>query len=99
MQARVSVWTHLSRHESSCRVLHSPSAPLRSLSGLDGIRDENCAPGIMLEEKSEVESIFATNDTVEYKAVRGLNLPEPVLRKIYHANAVKWFPGIVDSEE
>ena len=42
---------------------------------------------------------FATSDTIEYKgkAVKGLNLPEPVLRKIYHDNAVKWFPGILNT--
>jgi hypothetical protein len=27
--------------------------------------------------------------------VHGLALPEPVLRKLYHENAVKWVPGIV----
>jgi predicted TIM-barrel fold metal-dependent hydrolase len=42
---------------------------------------------------------FATSDTFEYKgkAVKGLNLPETVLRKIYHENAVKWFPGILST--
>jgi predicted TIM-barrel fold metal-dependent hydrolase len=42
---------------------------------------------------------FATSDTIEYKGkpVQGLNLPETVLRKIYHENAVKWFPGILSS--
>ncbi|UWZ82385.1 amidohydrolase family protein [Occallatibacter riparius] len=40
---------------------------------------------------------FATSDTIEYKGkqVKGLSLPDTVLRKIYHENAVKWFPGIV----
>jgi predicted TIM-barrel fold metal-dependent hydrolase len=40
---------------------------------------------------------FATSDTIEYKGkpVKGLNLPEAILRRIYHDNAVKWFPGIV----
>lgn len=27
----------------------------------------------------------------------GLALPEPVLRKTYHENAVRWVPGIVSS--
>ena len=57
------------------------------------------------EKIGELESVyandwrfFATNDTIQYKskAVKGLNLPETVLRKIYHENAVKWFPGIAD---
>ena len=40
---------------------------------------------------------FATNKTVEVKGrkVQGLELPEPVLRKLYHDNAVRWFPGAV----
>jgi predicted TIM-barrel fold metal-dependent hydrolase len=42
---------------------------------------------------------FATSDTIDYKGkpVEGLHLPEPVLRKIYHENAAKWFPGVLDS--
>jgi len=42
---------------------------------------------------------FATADALSYKGkeVKGLNLPTTVLRKIYHENAVKWFPGIVKS--
>jgi predicted TIM-barrel fold metal-dependent hydrolase len=41
---------------------------------------------------------FATDDVLAYGGheVRGLGLPEPVLRKLYHANAVRWFPGILD---
>jgi predicted TIM-barrel fold metal-dependent hydrolase len=40
---------------------------------------------------------FATSDIIMYKnkPVQGLNLPATVLRKIYHDNAVKWFPGIL----
>jgi predicted TIM-barrel fold metal-dependent hydrolase len=39
---------------------------------------------------------LATNDIVMYrdKRVQGLALPPEILRKIYHANAAKWFPGI-----
>src|SRR4051794_39309880 len=42
---------------------------------------------------------FATGDTIEYKGkqVKGLSLPETVLDKIYHQNAVKWFPGILNA--
>ena len=42
---------------------------------------------------------FATSDIIPYKKrhVQGLNLPATILRKIYHDNAVKWFPGIVTS--
>ena len=40
---------------------------------------------------------FATGQTVEYKghSYQGLALPEPVLRKIFHDNAVHWLPGIM----
>jgi predicted TIM-barrel fold metal-dependent hydrolase len=40
---------------------------------------------------------LATTDTVEFEGAKGqgLALPESVLRKIYHENAVRWFPGIV----
>jgi len=39
---------------------------------------------------------FATGEWVEYdgKKYQGLKLPEPVLRKLYHDNAVRWVPGI-----
>jgi predicted TIM-barrel fold metal-dependent hydrolase len=41
---------------------------------------------------------FATADTIttdQGRTIQGLALPESVLRKIYHDNAVKWVPGIV----
>ncbi|MES2222478.1 MAG: amidohydrolase family protein [Acidobacteriota bacterium] len=40
---------------------------------------------------------FATNDVVETQGhkVQGLALPQPILRKLFHDNAVKWFPGIL----
>jgi predicted TIM-barrel fold metal-dependent hydrolase len=39
---------------------------------------------------------FATNETVEYMGhmYQGLELPAPVVSKIFHTNAVHWFPGI-----
>jgi predicted TIM-barrel fold metal-dependent hydrolase len=43
---------------------------------------------------------FATAETLEISEVRegytcqGLALPEEVLRKLYHDNAVRWYPGI-----
>jgi predicted TIM-barrel fold metal-dependent hydrolase len=42
---------------------------------------------------------LATNDTVdvEGKIAQGLALPDAVLRKIFHDNAVKWFPGILNA--
>jgi Amidohydrolase len=40
---------------------------------------------------------LATNDALIYRghAVRGLALPLPILQKLYHQNAVKWFPGVI----
>lgn len=39
---------------------------------------------------------LATKEWLIYRGhiVQGLGLPEPILHKIYHDNAVKWFPGI-----
>jgi predicted TIM-barrel fold metal-dependent hydrolase len=41
---------------------------------------------------------FSTSETIEYMGhtITGLALPAPVLRKLYHDNAVQWFPGILD---
>jgi predicted TIM-barrel fold metal-dependent hydrolase len=32
--------------------------------------------------------------TVKGKPVRGLNLPQPVLQKIFRSNAIRWIPGL-----
>jgi predicted TIM-barrel fold metal-dependent hydrolase len=43
---------------------------------------------------------FATDQTVEYKghSYKGLALPGPVLRNIFHDNAVRWLPGIMGKQ-
>ncbi len=40
---------------------------------------------------------FATKETFVYQGrkITGLGLPKSVLRRLYHDNAVKWFPGIL----
>ena len=40
---------------------------------------------------------FATGETIDYRGrkIIGLALPPEVLRKLYHDNAVQWFPGIL----
>jgi hypothetical protein len=40
---------------------------------------------------------LATTDWLVYRGhtVQGLGLPQPILRKLYHDNAIKWFPGIM----
>jgi hypothetical protein len=42
---------------------------------------------------------FSTSDTLEYKdrKLQGLSLPAPILRKLYHDNAVRWIPGILQN--
>lgn len=36
--------------------------------------------------------------TLEGKQFQGLNLPQPVLRKIFHENAISWIPGLGDAQ-
>lgn len=40
---------------------------------------------------------LATNDTLNFQGhtVQGLALPPSILRKLYHDNALQWFPGIL----
>ena len=42
---------------------------------------------------------LATDQMLPYRGrqIEGLNLPEPVLQRIFHDNAVRWIPGIVSS--
>ena len=42
---------------------------------------------------------LATDQMLQLKGrqIQGLNLPKPVLRRIFHDNAVRWIPGIADS--
>lgn len=42
---------------------------------------------------------FSTRDRFEYDGhkTQGLGLPPDVLLKLYHANAVRWFPGILET--
>lgn len=49
------------------------------------------------EQYSKDWRYFATRDKFEYEGhqTQGLGLPPEVLRKLYHANAVHWFPGIL----
>ena len=40
---------------------------------------------------------FATNEWIEYNGMKycGLALPQPILRKLYHNNAIRWVPEIL----
>jgi predicted TIM-barrel fold metal-dependent hydrolase len=44
---------------------------------------------------------LATDQILQYKGrpIEGLDLPEPVLRHIYHDNAARWIPGIVTTSK
>jgi predicted TIM-barrel fold metal-dependent hydrolase len=44
---------------------------------------------------------LATDGTFEYHGhqIQGLKLPQSVLRKVYHDNAVRWIPGILPAEK
>jgi predicted TIM-barrel fold metal-dependent hydrolase len=44
---------------------------------------------------------FATADRFDYDGhtVQGLHLPTTVLKKLYHANAVHWLPGVDSSRQ
>ncbi|HET7099524.1 MAG TPA: amidohydrolase, partial [Terriglobia bacterium] len=71
--------------------------------------DLNFMPGANPQEKIKAWEDYyardwrflATNDWVEYmgKKYQGLDLPQPVLEKLYHANAVHWFPGILGQKQ
>lgn len=43
---------------------------------------------------------LATSDVLKFGGheIQGLSLPEPILRKIYHDNAVRWFPDILTGQ-
>ncbi|MFY9530158.1 MAG: amidohydrolase family protein [Candidatus Acidiferrales bacterium] len=43
---------------------------------------------------------LATDEVLEYQGrkIQGLKLPQSVLRRIYHDNAVRWIPGILPAQ-
>ena len=51
------------------------------------------------EEYARDWKFFATDETLTYDghAVRGLALPAPVIRKLFHDNALIWIPGLSNS--
>lgn len=69
---------------------------------LDGLPDGNTA-GELKSWKDTYRRdwiYFSSTRSVEYHghSYPGLALPEPVLRKIFHENAVHWFPGITEGK-
>jgi predicted TIM-barrel fold metal-dependent hydrolase len=66
---------------------------------LEVAKDENVQDTIKEWEDQYARDwrYFATRDNFEYEGhkTQGLGLPPAVLRKLYHANAVHWFPGVL----
>jgi len=65
---------------------------------LEFLTDESAADALKdwQETYSRDWKFLATNENLEYRGhqIQGLNLPEPVLREIFHQNAIRWIPGI-----
>jgi predicted TIM-barrel fold metal-dependent hydrolase len=72
----------------------------RILYGTDlGLMPEDKTEEVLKEWTTTYErdwKYFATDQTVEYRGhfIKGLQLPLPVLRKLYHDNALRWIPGM-----
>jgi predicted TIM-barrel fold metal-dependent hydrolase len=68
---------------------------------LEFLPDESVADALndWRETYSRDWKFLATNEPFQYRGrqVQGLNLPAPVLREIFHDNAVRWIPGIDSS--
>jgi len=66
---------------------------------LEFVKDEAPADAVKEWEEQYARDwrYFSTTDTFEYDGhqTQGLGLPPPVLRKLYHGNAVRWIPGTV----
>jgi len=73
----------------------------RIVYGTDLGVEANQAPQHAVQEWEEQYSrdwrYFSTTEVFEYSGqkVEGLGLPQSVLRKLYHDNAVRWIPGVV----
>jgi predicted TIM-barrel fold metal-dependent hydrolase len=66
-----------------------------------GSADEEKAWASVSRRLEEEWQFFASDAEMTYRnrPVRGLGLPETVLRKIFYENPVRWFPGIVGSSQ
>jgi predicted TIM-barrel fold metal-dependent hydrolase len=77
----------------------------RVLYGTDLVVMPTDATGKILEEFNRTYErdwkFFATSQAVEYKGhtYQALELPRPVLRKLFRSNAVHWFPGLLGSAQ
>lgn len=68
---------------------------------LEFLNDESTADALKDWQETYARDwkFLATDQILQYKGrqIEGLNLPQPVLRRIFHDNAVRWIPGIVSS--
>ena len=89
MQPREKVTAFLIKYQD--RVIYGTDL------GLEANGDAEAAIKEWQEQYLRDWKYFATGEWVEYhgKKYQGLKLPEPVVHKIFHDNAVHWFPGIV----
>jgi len=65
---------------------------------LEFLSDESTAEALKDWQETYARDwkFLATDQALDYKGrkIEGLNLPAPVLRRIFHDNAVRWIPGI-----
>jgi Amidohydrolase len=65
---------------------------------LEFLNDESTADALKEWQETYARDwkFLATDEKLPYKGrqIEGLNLPEPVVRRIFHENAVHWIPGI-----
>jgi predicted TIM-barrel fold metal-dependent hydrolase len=90
-QPREKVRAFLMRHAD--RVLYGTDL------GMMPDEDEAKVARKLEERYARDWAFFATAQTIEDegRTIRGLALPEPVLRKLFRENAMRWVPGLVTS--
>ena len=62
-----------------------------------GAANDEAAAKSFLASHEQEWNYFSSGEMLKFRdaEVRGLGLPAPVLRKIFHDNAVRWLPGIL----
>jgi len=89
LQARDKVRAFLIKYQD--RVLYATDVVVMP-------KDDTAKAAAFWRENYERDwKFFSTDQSVEYMGhgYKGLALPAPVLRKIFHDNAVKWYPGLI----
>lgn len=90
MQPRASIIAFITKHQD--RLIYATDNEFFS--------KDDSHPAMSEWEESYARDwrFFATSDTLDYQGhkVQGLALSPSILRKLYHDNAVRWFPGILN---